>query len=95
MGTSSEKTFHVVAFDDAIVQLPPEIALGHHQGDDPDLVERRVVPRADSAGWLWQAPGVADIEIGAAWLEGFEAATRIWRDLAQEHLIALDVHVHT
>ena len=50
---------------------------------------------ASGARQLWQAPGVADIEIGAAWLEGFEAATRIWRDFAQEHLIALDVHVDT
>lgn len=41
---------HEVVLDDAIVQLPPEIALGHRLGDDPSLVRRTVVVRADSAG---------------------------------------------
>jgi hypothetical protein len=41
---------HVVVLDDAIAQLPPEIAVGHREGDDPSLVKRRVVIRADSAG---------------------------------------------
>ncbi len=36
--------------DDAIAQLPAEIALGHRPGDDPSLVLRIVVVRADSAG---------------------------------------------
>jgi hypothetical protein len=41
---------HVRVLDDAVVQLPPEIALGHHSGDDPSLVQRDVIVRADSAG---------------------------------------------
>jgi len=36
--------------DDAVCQLPTDIAAGHRQGDDPDLVGRRVVMRSDSAG---------------------------------------------
>jgi hypothetical protein len=40
--------FRVV--DDAVSQLPAGIAAGHRQGDDPALVERRVVVRSDSAG---------------------------------------------
>jgi len=36
--------------DDAICQLPPDIAAGHRQGDDEDLAEHRVVVRSDSAG---------------------------------------------
>ena len=41
---------HVVVLDDAVAQLPPEIAVGHRPGDDPSLIERTVVIRADSAG---------------------------------------------
>jgi len=41
---------HVRVLDDAVVQLPEKISLGHHRGDDPALVEREVVVRADSAG---------------------------------------------
>jgi hypothetical protein len=36
--------------DDAVAQLPPDVAAGHRSGDDPDLVTRRVVMRSDSAG---------------------------------------------
>ena len=41
---------HVSVLDEAVAQLPAEIALGHHAGDDPALVARDVVVRADSAG---------------------------------------------
>jgi hypothetical protein len=41
---------HVTVLDEAIAQLPSEIASGHRAGDDPDLVGRDVVVRADSAG---------------------------------------------
>jgi hypothetical protein len=41
---------HVAVLDAAIAQLPPEIAAGHHPGDDPGLVRREVQVRADSAG---------------------------------------------
>ena len=36
--------------DNAIAQLPPDIAAGHRQGDDPAGVDRGVVVRSDSAG---------------------------------------------
>jgi hypothetical protein len=41
---------HVRVVDDALMQLPDEISLGHRRGDDPSLVQREVVVRADSAG---------------------------------------------
>jgi hypothetical protein len=41
---------HVVVLDEAIAQLPPEIAAGHQLGDDLSLVGREVVIRSDSAG---------------------------------------------
>jgi hypothetical protein len=43
-------TDHLVVLDAAVAQLPCEIAVGHHAGDDPALVEREVQIRADSAG---------------------------------------------
>ena len=36
--------------DDAVSQLPTHVQTGHHEGDDPGLVERSVVVRSDSAG---------------------------------------------
>jgi hypothetical protein len=36
--------------DDAVCQLPANVAVGHQRGDDEHLVERRVVVRSDSAG---------------------------------------------
>jgi hypothetical protein len=41
---------HVTVLDAALAQLPAEITAGHRAGDDPDLVGRDVVVRADSAG---------------------------------------------
>ncbi|MHB1724923.1 MAG: transposase, partial [Acidimicrobiales bacterium] len=41
---------HVIVLDQAIGQLPAEIAAGHHVGGDADRVDRKVVVRADSAG---------------------------------------------
>ena len=41
---------HLVVLDEAVAQLPDEIAIGHHDGDDPSLVRREVVIRSDSAG---------------------------------------------
>jgi len=41
---------HVAVLDDAIAQLPEEIAVGHRRGDDPALVRRAVQVRVDSAG---------------------------------------------
>ena len=41
---------HLTVLDQSIGQLPPEIAVGHRPGDDPDLVARPVMVRTDSAG---------------------------------------------
>ena len=41
---------HVTVLDAALAQLPGVIASGHRDGDDPGLVARDVVVRADSAG---------------------------------------------
>jgi hypothetical protein len=41
---------HLVVTDEAIAQLPDEVAAGHRDGDDPALVRRKLVMRADSAG---------------------------------------------
>ena len=41
---------HFTVLDQAIAQLPPEIARGHRAGDDPEAATRTVVVRADSAG---------------------------------------------
>jgi hypothetical protein len=48
--TANAVADHVVVLDEAIAQLPPEIAAGHHVGDDACLVVREVVIRSDSAG---------------------------------------------
>lgn len=41
---------HLTVLDGALAQLPAEIAVGHRAGDDPEMVDREVVVRADSAG---------------------------------------------
>lgn len=41
---------HLIVLDQAISQLPAEVAAGHRPGEDPDLVVRPVMVRADSAG---------------------------------------------
>ncbi len=48
--TANAVADHVVVLDEAIAQLPGEIATGHRTGDDPALVHRDVVIRSDSAG---------------------------------------------
>ena len=48
---------HVTVLDQAVGQLPVEIAAGHHDGDDPGLVRRAVQVRTDSAGcteFVWR-----------------------------------------
>jgi hypothetical protein len=49
---------HVAVLDQAIAQLPDEVAVGHRPGDDPSLVRRGLQVRVDSAGctdFVWQA----------------------------------------
>jgi hypothetical protein len=41
---------HLSLLDEAIAQLPRDIAAGHHEGDDAKLVVRELVIRSDSAG---------------------------------------------
>ena len=47
---ANDVAHHVVVLDEAIAQLPEDTAVGHREGDDPSLVRRDVVVRADSAG---------------------------------------------
>jgi hypothetical protein len=58
---------HLTVLDDAIGQLPAEIAAGHRDGDDPTAVSRPVMVRADSAGatagFVW---GCRDRHVGFA-----------------------------
>ena len=58
---------HLTVLDDAIGQLPAEIAAGHRDGDDPTAVSRPVMVRADSAGatagFVW---GCRDRNVGFA-----------------------------
>ena len=41
-------TFVLLA--DALAQLPPAWRMGHAAGDDPSMIERQILVRADSAG---------------------------------------------
>jgi hypothetical protein len=41
---------HITVLDEAIAALPEDIQAGHHPGDDPALVRRKLVARTDSAG---------------------------------------------
>jgi hypothetical protein len=41
---------HLAVLDDAVAQLPAEVAVGHRPGDAHELVARAVVVRTDSAG---------------------------------------------
>jgi hypothetical protein len=41
---------HLGVLDEAVLQLPAEVAAGHRPGDNPDAVTRPVVARTDSAG---------------------------------------------
>ena len=47
---ANDTTDLLAVVDDAISQLPPDIAAGHRRGDDATLVTCRVVVRSDSAG---------------------------------------------
>jgi len=47
---SNTVTDHIVVLDSALAQLPESLRRGHRPGDDPELVERPVVVRTDSAG---------------------------------------------
>jgi Transposase DDE domain group 1 len=48
--TANNAADHLTVLDDAIGQLPADIAAGHRPGDDPATVSRPVMARADSAG---------------------------------------------
>jgi len=49
-GKARANTDRLVVTDEAIDQVPDEVAAGHHEGDDRVLVRREVVMRANSAG---------------------------------------------
>jgi len=59
-------TDHVAVLDQAIAQLPAEIAAGHQLGDDPALVRRGVQVRTDSAGCTNFVQHCRDRNIGFA-----------------------------
>ncbi len=48
--TANDAADHLSVLDTAIGQLPEPVRVGHQPGDDPDLVVRPVMVRADSAG---------------------------------------------
>jgi hypothetical protein len=48
--TANNAADHLTVLDDALGQLPADIAAGHRAGDDPATVTRPVMARADSAG---------------------------------------------
>jgi hypothetical protein len=48
--TANSVIDHLAVLDAAIAQLPGDASAGHHSGDDPGLVKRPVMVRADSAG---------------------------------------------
>lgn len=48
--TANAVVDNLAVLDDAIDQLPAGIAVGHHVGDDPAIIRRRLVARSDSAG---------------------------------------------
>jgi hypothetical protein len=53
---------HLTVLDQALGQLPSEVASGHRVGDDTSVVRREVIVRADSAGCTegsWRRVGLA------------------------------------
>jgi hypothetical protein len=48
--TANNASDHVELLDVALAQLPERIARGHHVGEHPTKITRRVITRADSAG---------------------------------------------
>ncbi len=48
--TANDAADHLTVLDEAIAQLPERVAVGHRDGDDPSLVRRPLIARADSAG---------------------------------------------
>jgi len=48
--TANDTADLLAVVDDAVAQLPAAVAAGHQPSDHPDLVERQVVVRSDSAG---------------------------------------------
>ena len=57
---------HVAVLDEAIAQLPEEVAVGHRAGDDPALVRRPVQVRTDAAGCSGFVSHCRDRNIGFA-----------------------------
>jgi len=58
---------HLAVLDDAVAQLPPEVAAGHRPGDAASGVARAVVVRTDSAGCTYGfVAGCRDRNIGFA-----------------------------
>ena len=87
---------HVAVLDQAIGQLPADIAVGHHSGDDPTRVRRPIQVRVDSAGctdFVWRC---RDRNVGFAVVARSNAAihaaiSRIaWDDQAWQPAVRQD-----
>jgi hypothetical protein len=62
---AANNTTHLLeVVDDAVAQLPEQVAAGHSPGDDPELVSQRVVVRSDSAGGQGFTEGCRERNIG-------------------------------
>jgi hypothetical protein len=87
---------HVAVLDQAIGQLPEEIAVGHGPGDDPALVRRRVQVRVDSAGctdfvWHCRARNVGFAVVARSNASIHTAISRVaWDDDAWQPAIRSD-----
>lgn len=65
--TSNNAGDHLQVIDEGLRQLPETTAAGHRPGDDPTVVQRPVVMRADSAGCSQKLlAGLRDRNIGFA-----------------------------
>lgn len=72
---------HVTLLADAIGQLPAVWRAGHGAGEDPNLVERRVLVRADSAGAShWLAEECLDRNVEFSF--GYQIDERVRRGVA-------------
>ena len=75
--TANNAADHLAVLDDAVAQLPAEVAAGHRAGDPVELVGRPVVVRTDSAGATHGfVAGCRDRNIG------FAVVARSTRDIA-------------
>ena len=72
---------HFTVLEIAVAPLPAEIGPGHHLGDDPAIVQRKLQVRTDSAGCSTRfASGCRSRNIG------FAVAVRRWAQQCQRYV---------